>query len=558
MSGDFLRLVFVGVLCYALLMLWQRWEKWPPNAGVESSAPASPAQKTGPPGEAEEDAPPVPTQILKTEKDFAAPAEKPAPETGRAVKVETDWLEAVIGETGGNITELRLKNHVDAAGEYFPLFGIGARRHGAQSGLVGAADFPDHRSAYVLQNSSANLTLGGADSLTVELAAESGGVRLTKRYIFSRGGYIIRLELDAENLGAAEVSPQAYFQLFRNGVLSESASSFLPTFFGAAVFTDAQKFQKISFEDIGEESYPKKSADGWIGFVQHYFAALWLPPDGAEREYFMRKPGASGDARLGAITPFGALSPGEKKTVEMRLFAGAQEQNILNKLNEDKTAPGVHLVVDYGWLTFIAVLLFKLLALIQNYAGNWGLSVVFLTFLIKLLFYPLASVSYRSIARMKELSPRIKNLQEIHKNDKPKMQQAMMALYREKKINPLGGCLPVLLQIPVFIALYWVILGSVELRHAPFYFWISDLSASDPYFILPLLMGGAMFLQTKMSPTPPDPTQAMVIKIMPLFFCAFSLFFPSGLVLYWLVNTLLSIAQQWHITRSIARAEGGG
>ena len=216
------------------------------------------------------------------------------------------------------------------------------------------------------------------------------------------------------------------------------------------------------------------------------------------------------------------------------------------------------MVVDYGWLTVIAVPLFKLLAWIQNYAENWGLSIIFLTFLIKLAFYPLSSISYRSIARMKELAPRIKNLQEIHKDDKQKMQQAMMKMYREQKVNPFGGCLPVLLQIPVFIALYWVILGSVELRMAPFYFWIEDLSAADPYFVLPLLMGAAMFLQTRMSPAPPDPTQAMILKMMPLFFCAFSLFFPAGLVLYWLLNTLLSIAQQWHIARSFVKAKSGG
>ncbi|MGI9307432.1 MAG: membrane protein insertase YidC [Gammaproteobacteria bacterium] len=547
--NDILRLVCIGVLLYSMLVLWQRWEKWPPN-GNPSSAPAAFAPAEG-------DAPPVPTQTLN------ASAESPATETpaggGETLRAETDWLLASIGADGGNLVSLQLKNHANESGEYFALLEDGARRHGAQSGLIGAENLPDHRSAYTLLNPSAPRALGGENDnlLTLALAAESGGIRLIKRYIFARGDYIIRLEMEAQNTGESAVSPKGYFQLFHNGVLSEQESSFLPSFFGAAQFTDAQKFQKTAYEDIGEDSFTQKSEDGWIGFIQRYFAAVWLPSGGVQREYFMRAANDGAPARIGVIAPFGEIAPGESKTLEMRLFAGAQEQEILNALNEDNTAPGIHLVVDYGWLTIIAVPLFKLLAFVQSFAANWGLSVIFLTFLIKLAFYPLASVSYRSIARMKELSPRIKNLQEAHKEDKQKMQQAMMALYREKKINPLGGCLPVLLQIPVFIALYWVILGSVELRHAPFYLWIEDLSASDPYFVLPLLMGGAMFVQTKLSPAPPDPTQAMVLKVMPLFFTAFSLFFPAGLVLYWLVNTLLSIAQQWHITRALARAKGG-
>ncbi|MGI9298305.1 MAG: membrane protein insertase YidC [Gammaproteobacteria bacterium] len=552
--NDILRLICIGVLLYSLLILWQRWEKWPPNSATGGATVSAGGEIR--PDATDEDAPPVPTQTLSAGGEVRAiPA---AAESGEVFTAETDQVLAAIDGGGGNLVSLRLKNHRDTEGADFALFEDGRRRHGAQSGLIGG-DFPDHRASFTPLNSDANSRLGeGADLLTVALAAEGGGVRLIKRYIFGRGDDIIRLELEARNIGDSAVFPKGYFQLFHNGALSEQESSFLPSFFGAAVFTDAEKFQKIEYDEIGAEPFPQKSADGWIGFIQRYFAAVWLPEGDAEREYYMRARASGGDARIGVIVPFGEISPGAQKTISMRLFAGAQEQNVLNVLNEEKIAPGVHLVVDYGWLTFIAVPLFKLLAFIQTYAGNWGLSVILLTFLIKLAFYPLSSVSYRSIARMKELSPRIKNLQEIHGSDKQKLQQAMMALYREKKINPLGGCLPVLLQIPVFIALYWVILGSVELRHAPFYLWIDDLSASDPFFVLPLLMGAAMFLQTRMSPTPPDPTQALIIKIMPLFFTAFSLFFPAGLVLYWLVNTLLSIAQQWHISRAIGRAKGGG
>lgn len=554
--NDVLRLVFIGLLMYSLLVLWQRWEQWPANVDARQNAPAA-AGVAAPAGDAgfveDDDAPPTATQQLSVADN------NPETTTERGndniIRVSTDWLEAGISEQGGNLVSLRLKKHVEDNGEPFALFETGVRKHGAQSGLIGGDNLPDHRSIFVRRNPAQPTVLGDADSLTVALAASSGDVTLIKRYIFRRSDYVIGLEMESRNNGTTAVSPMGYFQLSHNGVQGPQESSFLPTFFGAVTFTDAAKFDKVTFDDIGNEPFPGKSNDGWIGLIQRYFAAVWLPEDTVEREYFMRQ--NSSGARVGVIVAFGEIAPGSGKSLSMRLFAGAQEQNILNSLNENGDAPGLHLVVDYGWLTVIAVLLFKLLAFIQHYVTNWGLSVILLTFTIKLAFYPLASISYRSIARMKELAPRIQNLKEQHQDDKQQLQQAMMALYREKKINPLGGCLPVLLQIPVFIALYWVILGSVELRHAPFYLWIDDLSAADPFFVLPLLMGGAMFLQTRMSPAPPDPTQAMILKIMPVFFTIFSLFFPSGLVLYWLVNTLLSITQQWHIGRTIARAGKG-
>lgn len=566
--NDILRLVCIGALFYSLLVLWQRWEEWPPNnPGARAVPQQDGSQEFASDGLAEpdpndDDAPPVATQQLSA-GDFAPASSIAEPEDGGLIEVDAGAMKAGISRNGGAIVSLLLPKHPNPSGGDFALFESFGRRHGEQSGLIGAAGLPDHRATFTIVNPDAprNFEEAGenANSLTVMLAAESGGVRLLKRYVFARDSYVVRLEMEAENRGNAPVSPKGYFQLFHNGAIAQQeGSSFLPTFFGAAVFTDERKFEKIAFEDIGRDDYPRKSGDGWIGFIQRYFAAVWLPPDGLDREYFMRPPGASGSTRIGVIAPFGRIAPGESGTISMRLFAGAQEQDVLNALNENGDAPGIHLVVDYGWLTVVAVPLFKLLAFIQQYIGNWGAAIIVLTFLIKLVFYPLSSISYRSIARMKELAPRVKQLQEAHRDDKQRMQQALMALYREKKVNPFGGCLPVLLQIPVFIALYWVILGSVELRLAPFYLWIDDLSAADPWFILPLAMGAAMFLQTRMSPTPPDPTQALIIKIMPVFFTVFSLFFPAGLVLYWLVNTLLSIAQQWHISRSIARASSKG
>ena len=360
--------------------------------------------------------------------------------------------------------------------------------------------------------------------------------------------------MDARNLDDSAHAPYAYFQLARDTLDPRNYSSLLPTFFGAAMFTEESKFLKIPLDEIASADYPRKSGDGWIGVIQRYFAAAWLPRQGDEREYFIRR-ARDGGVRAGVIVPFGQISPGESKTASARLFAGAQEQNILNQLHESGQAPGIHLAVDYGWLTIVAVFLFWMLDHINAAVGNWGASIILLTFMVKLAFYPLTNVSYRSMAKMKEAAPAIKRMQEKYGDDREQMQRETMKLYREKKINPFGGCLPMLVQIPVFIALYWVLLGSVELRQAPFFGWLSDLSAPDPFFTLSILFGAAMFMQTRLSPAPADPAHAMIMKFMPLGFAAFSVFFPSGLVLYWLVNTLLSIAQQWHITRSLERAK---
>jgi YidC/Oxa1 family membrane protein insertase len=467
--------------------------------------------------------------------------------------VETNWLQAAIDQNGGNLARLKLKKHL-YNGEPLPLLENEARLYVAQSGLIGEPDAPNHNSAYALAAAPANNPQ--ADFITVAASAQGGGLQLVKRYVFAQNGYVASLLLEARNTGAEAKEPLAYFQLAHDGAPPRNYSSLLPTFFGVAMYTNEDKFVKFDFDEIGDSPYPRKTNNGWLGIIQRYFAVVWLPPAG-EREFFMRKASAGG-ARVGFIAPFGSIAPGQTKTVTARLFAGAQEQDVLGRLQDDNVAPGINLVVDYGWLTFIAVLLFDMLSFIHQYVGNWGVAIVLLTFAVKLLFYPLSSAAYRSMAKMKEEAPRLKQLQEKYANDKQRMQREMMAIYREKKINPLGGCLPILVQIPVFIALYWVLLGSVELRQAPFFFWITDLSTPDPYYILSLVMGVAMFLQTRLSPAPPDPTQALIMKLMPIGFALFSVFFPSGLVLYWAVNTILSIAQQWHITRAIAKKGKGG
>ena len=562
--SETLRLFFAALLGFSLLVLFKNWEEWQSRdpvaaAGGEQtiSAPATAAES--PLAPSENDLPQA-TQSLATGDITTAAGAPPTPvpnTAGQRITVQTDWLTAVISEVGGNLVDVELKKHL-YEGKPLQLIENDTRQYIAHSGLIsgGGEDPPNHNTIFRLVGAeTAFHAAADTPEVTVRLEAESGAIQLVKTYVFHRADYLISIGLTAKNLRQTPVELFGYFQLAHDGQLPRDYSSLLPTFFGAALYTEDSKFVKISFDDIGSDAYPKKSDNGWIGIIQRYFAALWLPQSEGEREFFMRRR-SDGGARLGVILPLGYIEPGDEKTVSSNLFAGAQEQTILQRLNDSGEAPGINLIVDYGWLTFIAVLLFELLSLIHDTVDNWGVAIILLTFAVKLLFYPLSSAAYRSMAKMKEEAPRIKQLQEKYGGDRQRMQQEMMALYREKKINPLGGCLPILIQIPVFIALYWVLLGSVELRAAPFFGWVDDLSVPDPYYILPLLMGVSMFMQTKLSPTPPDPTQEMIMKIMPIGFAIFSIFFPAGLVLYWAVNTLLSIAQQWYITRNIQRSAG--
>jgi YidC/Oxa1 family membrane protein insertase len=344
------------------------------------------------------------------------------------------------------------------------------------------------------------------------------------------------------------ITPHAYFQLTRDGKAAETIEAFgVNTFTGPAFYTDAQKFQKVSFEDIdeGKAKFPKQASDGWVAMVQHYFVSAWLPTPGAEREFFTQKVGPDLYSS-GVILPVAAVAPGGTGAVHSRLYAGPQEQDKLEGI-----APGLDLVVDYGFLTVIAAPLFWVLSWFHSLTGNWGWAIILVTVLIKAVFFPLSAASYKSMAKMRVLGPRMQRLKELHGHDKAKMQQEMMEMYRKEKINPLGGCLPILVQIPVFIALYWVLLESVEMRQAPWILWIKDLSAQDPYYVLPIIMGASMFIQQKLNPQPLDPIQQKVFMVMPFMFTAMFLFFPAGLVLYWTVNNVLSIAQQWRITRVV-------
>jgi YidC/Oxa1 family membrane protein insertase len=381
---------------------------------------------------------------------------------------------------------------------------------------------------------------------------------VVKTYTFHRGSYAIDVAHEITNGTAAAIVPSIYLQMLRDGKSPAGESKFLQTFTGAGFYTNAEKFHKQDFSDIEKnKAVPVKAADdGWVGMIQHYFATAWLPLGTAKREFYSKKV-AEDLYSAGVIVAAGSVAPGASTTLASKLYVGPQDQDRLKEL-----APGLELVVDYGWLTIIAQPMFWLLKWLHTMLGNWGLAIIALTVIIKGAFFPLSAASYKSMARMKKVTPRLTQIRERYGNDRMKMNQAMMELYKEEKINPLGGCFPILIQIPVFIALYWTLLATVEMRHAPFYGWITDLSAPDTLFgtlpgldmpvgLLPIIMAVSMFIQTKMNPTPPDPIQAKMMMIMPVVFSVFFFFFPSGLVLYWVVNNVLSIAQQWQITRMI-------
>jgi len=534
---DTQRLILFIVFSFSLLLLWEAWQKEakppvsasPAAQGVvptPSSAAAQPPSVKG-------------AEVPATAVSASGPREH--------LRVSTDTVRAEIDTQGGDIDYLELIRQKDAHEESknFVLFSP-EHRYAAQSGLIGAG-LPNHRTLFRAQGKEFTLA-DGQDKLEVRLVASTPqGVKVTKTLTFRRGSYRIDVAEEIANGTSEPLSTDAYFQLTRNGESAGGDPYMTKTYTGAAVYTEKEKFQKVTFEDIakGKVAYPKTSDNGWVAMIQHYFVAALLPPEKTPREFYTRK--LEGDLyAAGVIVPVGPIAPGATSSVVVPLYAGPQDQDHLKSV-----APGLQLVVDYGWLTVIAAPLFWVLKLFHGWTANWGIAIILLTVMIKLIFFPLSAASYRSMAKMKLVTPRLMKLREQYGDDKMKMNQAMMELYKTEKINPLGGCLPIVVQIPVFIALYWVLFESVELRHAPFYLWIRDLSAPDPWYVLPTLMMISMIVQTRLNPTPPDPVQAKVMMIMPLVFGVMFYFFPSGLVLYWFVNNILSILQQWQITRMI-------
>jgi YidC/Oxa1 family membrane protein insertase len=527
-------------------MLWDAWQKH------SSPKPAVVARQTEAVPSVSAPAGVVPTPTLAAAGGGAVSAAVPvaaavvAPGAATA-RIRTDLYAADISSRGGDITRLELVRHPDTEdkSKHFVLFDNGGKHiYLAQSGVIGEG-LPNHKTEWKLV-AGEHVLKEGEQQLEVKLeAAAANGGKVVKTYVFHRGSYQIEVRHEGVAAGA-----HAYYQVTRDGKPAEEQGSSMMmgvvTFTGPAVYTDGEKYQKVEFADVlkNKAKFVQKADNGWLAMVQHYFVSAWLPATGIAREFYMRKVGED-IYSAGVILPVGADG---KSTIS--LYAGPQEQDKLEKI-----APGLDLVVDYGWLTVIAAPLFWVLAAIHKLVGNWGWAIIGLTMLLKLAFFPLSAASYKSMAKMRVLTPKLVKLKETFGDDKQRLNQEMMALYKKEKVNPLGGCLPVLVQIPVFIALYWVLLGTVEMRNAPWLGWITDLSVKDPFYVLPLIMGATMFIQTKLNPTPPDPIQAKVMLFMPIMFTGMFLFFPAGLVLYWTVNNILSIAQQWQITRLVEAGE---
>ena len=550
--NDIRRTILWVIFGFSMVLLWDKWQLhngnkatfFPSPAAVGAAAPAAGASAplAGAASVPASTAPAVASIGASAVPGTPAPAASAAREK---IEVTTDVYRLTFDGEGGSLVHAELLKHADMTdkAKNFVLFDESTQRvYTAQTGLIGGS-FPTHKTVMTAVPGPRTLK-DGENELTIRFESpEQGGVKLVKTWTLKRGAYDIAVKHEVLNVGSTAVSPQLYLQLVRDGNKPPGESSFYSTFTGPAVYTDAKKYQKIEFKDIenGKVDIPKESPNGYVAMVQHYFASAWLLADGVQRELFTRKV-SDNLYSVGMITPLGNIDPGTTKVVDARLFAGPQVETMMEKLY-----PGLELVKDYGWLTILSKPLYWLLDQLHKLLGNWGWSIVALVLLLKIAFYWLNAKAYASMAKMKAINPKIMELRERLKDKPQQMQQEMMRIYREEKVNPMGGCFPIMIQIPVFIALYWVLLSSVEMRNAPWIGWIHDLSAPDPFFILPLLMTLSSLLQTALNPAPPDPMQAKMMWFMPLIFSVMFFFFPAGLVLYWLTNNILSIAQQWII-----------
>jgi YidC/Oxa1 family membrane protein insertase len=554
---DTQRLILFVVFSMSALFLWEAWQKEqhppvPPTAATSAqpaTAPRVPADvPTGPAAK-----PPVePVATAASGAGVAAPK-------GQTVTVTTDLYRAEIDTVGGVVTLVALDKHRDAADPakpYLLLQRNAERTFVAQSGLIGEG-MPNHQTPFTVLAGPRELA-PGADKLEFKLEAiAANGNKVVKVLTFHRGSYVIDVAFEVTNAGTAPITPEAYFQLMRDSKQAVAQNSMAPAaFVGPVVYNENDKFKKIEFSEIDKMAadpsrkspYTKSADNGWVGMIEHYFVAAWLPPDKWTRQFYTAKLDG-GLYSAGVRFADGVIAPGATGTLRASLYVGPQDQEVMAKL-----ATGLDLVVDYGIFTVIAAPLFWLLKWLHGLIGNWGWAIIAMTIIIKSAFYPLNHASARSMAKMKVIAPKLKALQEQYAGDKQQLQVKMMEMYKQEKINPLGGCLPILVQIPVFIALYWVLLSAVELRHAPWILWIKDLSAPDPYFVLPVIYAVTAYLQVKLSPTPiSDPVQAKVMQIMPIAFSVMFIFFPSGLVLYWLVNNCIQIFQQWHMNRLLEK-----
>lgn len=553
MPMDPKRLVLSVIFAVSLFVLWESWSRHNQPVQISTTSAQTTGVPSASPGLGQSAAVAAPGVVAAVPAAGSAADYKSQP---RAV-VKTDLIQAEVSALGGDIVHLELLKHKatgDLAHNFVILDEGNTHIYIARSGFALGSGLPDHRTIFTLSSSNVQLA-DGQDSVELRMQAppNANGVSVTKVLRFHRGSYVVNVSYELVNAGTTPVQTQAYFELARDGKEAEHTGGMIggvSTFTGPARYTDAKHFEKVAFGDIDkgkDDSKDVTAKDGWVAMVQHYFVSAYLPKGDIERVFFTRKI-SDNFYSTGVKLPV-AVAAGQKTTVDMPLYVGPQEQKKLKEL-----APGLDLVVDYGWVTMIAVPLFWLLSFIHSVVGNWGWAIILLTVLIKAVFFPLSAASYRSMAKMKTLMPKMKVIQERFASDKMKMNQEMMQLYKTEKVNPMGGCLPIVIQIPVFMALYWTLLGAVEMRQAPWIGWIHDLSAMDQFYVLPVIMAVTMFIQSKLNPAPPDPVQAKVMMAMPLIFGVMFLWMPSGLVLYWVVNNTLSIAQQWQITRMI---EGG-
>ncbi len=556
--NDIRRTILWVIFGFSLVLLWDQWQVYngrnptflpstkPPVSAKPASSPVGGASGSVPPASA------TASNAAATGTSTGAAAVPggitTAPAAGERVVVNTDVLKLTFDTEGGSLVQSEFIQHDDLTEKDKPFILLDQspnRFYVAQTGLIGGT-FPTHKTPMTFTGERS--LKDGAGELVLRFeSADIGGVKLVKTWTLKRGSYNMAVRHEIVNTGTQAVSPQLYLQLVRDGNKPPGESSFYSTFTGPAVYTDAQKFQKIDFEDIekGKADFVKQSPNGYVAMVQHYFASAWLLGDGIQRDLFARKVDTNLYA-VGMITSAGSLAPGASKAIDAELFVGPQAEKTL-----EAVAPGLELVKDYGIFTIISKPLYWLLDKLHSMLGNWGWAIVALVVVLKAAFYWLNAKAYASMAKMKAVNPKVMEMRERLKDKPQEMQQEMMRIYREEKVNPMGGCFPIVVQIPVFIALYWVLLSSVEMRHAPWIGWIQDLSAPDPWYILPVVMTATSLFQTWLNPTPPDPMQAKLMWIMPLAFSVMFIFFPAGLVLYWITNNVLSIAQQWFINKRL-------
>lgn len=557
--NDIRRTILWVVFGFSMVLLWDQWQVYNgkratffPNPAQQIAAPASrPAAGV--------DVPKVDGSVQAAAAQpgqAAATAATTVPELPRErFEVTTDVLKLTFDTQGGSLVRTEFLKHADMTDksrnvvllddthEHAYVAQTGLWLPGGQNAVV-----PTHKTVMKVLPGGRSLGEGSNELLIRFESPEVGGIKLVKTYTVVRGSYVLAVRHEVVNAGATALAPQLYLRLVRDGSKPPGESSFYSTFTGPVVYTSAKKYQKVEFADIKKNKIDieKESSDGYIAMVQHYFASAWMLPDGVKRSLSMSAdvvpPVADCCYQVTMITPLDVIAPGGSKVVDARLFAGPQEEKLLESM-----APGLELVKDYGWLTIIAKPLYWLLDQLHGIIQNWGWSIVALVLLLKAAFYWLNAQAYASMAKMKAINPKLMELRERLKDKPQQMQQEMMRIYREEKVNPMGGCFPIMVQIPVFIALYWVLLSSIEMRNAPWMLWIKDLSSPDPLYILPLVMTATTLLQTALNPVPPDPIQAKMMWFMPLLFSVMFFFFPSGLVLYWITNNILSIVQQWII-----------